>query len=152
MSERVDADEFRDVVASTLQEGKPLRLKVTGSSMRPLFKDGRTRVELAPPGRLKRYDIVLFEREGRFFLHRIVRMGAGRALTRGDFNVRPDGTVPLDDILGKVVRDGVDTLKPTERRSQRAFARLWHGMGPLRRLLVRVLRRLRRPDDAHTRP
>jgi signal peptidase I len=83
-----------------------LRLGVTGSSMLPTVWPGDTLViERASSDAVSKGDIVLFQRDGRFFVHRVVGKIAGDSmiLTRGDAMLRPDPPVAGRCLLGKVV-------------------------------------------------
>jgi hypothetical protein len=53
-------------------------------------------------------DIVLFRRENRLFVHRIVKrqspVEAGQLLAKGDAHPTPDGILEEQELLGRVVR------------------------------------------------
>src|SRR5437867_3582718 len=48
-------------------------------------------------------DVVLYTRNGRLFVHRLVEVGGETAVTRGDALLDPDPPVRAGDVLGRVV-------------------------------------------------
>ena len=59
-----------------LEAGQRVRFSPKGISMLPLLRQGTDSVLLSPPpARLKKYDIVLYQREdGKYVLHRIIEV------------------------------------------------------------------------------
>ena len=55
------------------------------------------KVEAYRPG-----DVVLFSRNGRLFVHRVVEMSGGAVVTRGDSMLNADPPVAVSDVLGLV--------------------------------------------------
>jgi len=128
-----------------------LRLRVTGTSMLPaiqpgdLLSIGRVDLRDTSPG-----EIVLFERGGRLFAHRIVSRGGGASdpyaskpygskpyiVTRGDRLLENDPPVFQSELLGRVTS--------IERAWSRVRSRPWLD-GP-----NRVLGRLLRSSDRAT--
>src|SRR5258708_13000746 len=47
-------------------------------------------------------DVVLFSRNGRLFVHRVVEMSCGAVVTRGDSMLDADPPVAVSDVLGRV--------------------------------------------------
>ena len=47
-------------------------------------------------------DVVLFSRNGRLFVHRVVEMSGGAVVTRGDSMLDADPPVAVSDVLGRV--------------------------------------------------
>lgn len=126
-------------------QGK-LTVRALGASMLPLLWPGdlvtieSRRLEAAEAG-----DVVLFVREGRFFIHRVVRtsMAAGKALliTRGDCMAHEDPPVHGKEFLGivsQIQRDGL-VLRPRLRLSRRGWILAWMlcRWGLLRRVALR---------------
>lgn len=119
------------LAAEVLRDSGELRLRVTGSSMLPSLWPGdsllirRVRLSEVAPG-----DLVLFARNQRFFVHRVLKLSDDRLLTRGDSVPVADPVVGPDELLGRVQsisRDGA------ERYSR--------PLGVFGRLLASVLRR-----------
>jgi signal peptidase I len=95
-----------DLAVRTLRRRGRLALRVTGASMLPSVLPGE--VVFVRQGGIagaRRGELVLFRRDGRLFVHRVVARGDGGALvTRGDANPASDGTVRPAEFLGRVVR------------------------------------------------
>lgn len=82
-----------------------------GYSMKPLIMPGRDVLEITkrPPGRLKKYDIPLYKRDGRYILHRILKVREHDYVIAGDHNYRREYGITDDDIIGiltGLTRDG----------------------------------------------
>ena len=58
---------------------------VRGSSMRPLLRQGMDVVYIFPiTERVKKYDVLLYRRDGRYILHRVIGFYDGGYIIRGD--------------------------------------------------------------------
>ncbi len=90
-------------------EGKAY-VRVTGTSMRPLLEHLRDGVVIVPPDRVRRGDIVLFDRKnGRYALHRVIRRGKNGFAMAGDHQWHYETDLPYEGIVGvasMIVRDG----------------------------------------------
>lgn len=123
-------------VSALLAEGRKVKLRAKGGSMRPFIRGGEDILVLAPPTRLRTGDVVLARRGAdEYVLHRIVRMTAGRIVLAGDANLYLREECRPEDICGKaetLVRHGRQYSLASP--SARLCARLWHGLLPFRRL------------------
>lgn len=141
-------------IAKLIREIGELEIPASGTSMRPLIREGdRCRfVPLAGPPSLG--DILLVaEADGRLVGHRLIRVageGEGKLyICKGDSNLHPDTPARADRIIGKLT----DIRKPRfVVQGDKGFARWWGrllvrrpGLSRLIRLYLRVERRLRRP-------
>ena len=73
----------------------------SGYSMSPMLKDRRdTVVILPPPEKIKKYDVILYFRDGRYILHRVVRARHGEFVTCGDNRVELEKGITRADIVG----------------------------------------------------
>lgn len=84
------------VIEEMLEDGKSVRLTVSGNSMWPLIINNRDSVLLVPRGntRLKRGEIILFRTSiSHYVLHRITKVKKGGYITTGDGNLHRDGFV-----------------------------------------------------------
>ena len=71
-----------------------------GVSMLPMLKEGRdTIVVSAKTKRLKRLDVALYKRDGKYILHRILQLIDGGYIIRGD-NCYEDENIPEDAVFG----------------------------------------------------
>jgi hypothetical protein len=90
------------------------RLKVTSGSMSPVLKPGDfVKMEIVLPERLRRGDIVVFQRDGDLVTHRLVSTSAHSFLTKGDALLFFDPLYDRAQLLGRVFaveRDGKLTL------------------------------------------
>lgn len=152
-----------DLAAEVLRSSGNLRLRVMGSSMLPSVWPGDTLlIERVKADAISDGDLVLFGRDRRLFVHRVVSGGAGDAtaastidanidatiLTRGDAMPQPDLPVPVRDLLGRVsfiVREGkLIEPKKTLGLPQRAVATLLRHSEIAARLAIGVNGMLRR--------
>ena len=136
-------DHKLDLAAEVLRAGGRLRLQALGNSMLPSIWPGdvlcieHKRGEEIVPG-----DIVLVARDGRFFIHRLIKKYESRWITRGDSLPQSDPPVEEIQVLGKVAtihRKG-RAVCPNGRVSPLAavFAALLCRWDLLRNLALRV--------------
>jgi hypothetical protein len=97
-----------NLAVEVLRSTGVLRLVAFGHSMLPtLFPGDMLTVKVEPLAEIQAGDVVLFARQGRFFIHRNlrnVRRGSGSLLvTRGDSMPYADEPVTADELLGKIV-------------------------------------------------
>ena len=125
------------ILREQLRQGGSVTLSVTTTSMFPLIRPGES-VFVAPvrSGDLQPGDMVLIDSGDEFFVHRFLGLNESRALTRGDHIRRFDEPVPLDWIIGKVVKiirsDGaLDLTSAGCRFQQRIMALYFLGQGRL---------------------
>jgi signal peptidase I len=120
-----------ELAGEVLRSSGALRLRVTGWSMLPTVMPRDTLViERISPDAVSEGDIVLFVRERRFFVHRVVTKGSHDTtiLTCGDAMPAADPPVPGSNLLGKVsfiLRNG-KCIEPARspRLSHRALSAL----------------------------
>jgi signal peptidase I len=129
------------VAADSLRESGRLRLQVRGESMLPTLWPGdlveiaSCSVEDVQPG-----EIVLAQRDGRFFLHRfLAHSGPDGFFLRGDSVPAPDPKFPNDLLLGRLV-SGAPPVRPWSQ----AIGRLLCHWGGARRLALRLHDRKKR--------
>src|SRR5690348_15825963 len=84
-----------ELAAEVLRAVGMLRMQVTGWSMLPTVWPGDTlMIERAPVGGVAEGDIVLFGRERRLFVHRVVKkLGDLKFVTCGDAMSAPDPVI-----------------------------------------------------------
>lgn len=121
-----------DLAVDVLRSSGRLRLRVTGSSMLPSVWPGDTlMIDRADVNAISEGDLVLYRRNRRFFVHRVVSLNSAAdsvILTRGDSMPQADPPVPCHDVMGRVshiVRDG-RLIEPQKNLGlpQRAVAHL----------------------------
>ena len=148
---KVPMESLYEVILLQLQNGGKANLVVTGVSMKPMLKEGRDTVILAPittdpvTG-----DIVLYRRDnGKFVLHRIIRVTPEGYLISGDnqYELEAVSRQQMLAVVSAFTRKGRShTLRePGYRLYRWAWVKLFWLRKPyikLRRKLGRVYRRL----------
>lgn len=120
-----------NLAAEVLRTAGKIRLAAFGYSMLPTLWPGELlTIQAQSFDQVEPFEVVLFARKGRFFIHRVVRklkMGAeARLITRGDALPSVDASVSGIEFLGKVVsvrRGNQDIPVPACSRSRR-----WMGL------------------------
>lgn len=128
------------LVREVLRQFGAVRLRAFGDSMWPAIQAGDLLdVREAAPALVAPGDVVLFERRGRLFAHRVVWRGNGVLRTRGDTHWRADPIVTADDLLGVVtsVSRGEFTVVPARRRRRGTAVRAWIRDLAIRRKMAR---------------
>ncbi|MEO1482988.1 MAG: S24/S26 family peptidase [Myxococcota bacterium] len=88
-----------------LDEGYTVRVRATGPSMRPFILSGEWIWLRRIPERPTVGDVVMVLEHGRRLLvHRVTRLSDSGVQTQGDSAHRPDAWVPLERVVGRVVR------------------------------------------------
>lgn len=138
---------FFEQIEAEIAEGRSVRIRMKGHSMRPLLREGRDTVVLAPCGErdLRRGDIVLFRHAGRHVLHRILRCDGERFLLAGDGNYRIEERCRRSDIVARcttVIRPSGRTVCCDSLR-WRIQSGIWLSLAaPVRRVLLGAARHL----------
>lgn len=139
-------EELMPLIRECLDHGKSLRFSPRGISMLPMLRQGIDSVVLSPvPGKLKKYDLPLYQREnGKYILHRII--GAGTTYTcMGDNQLVEEPGIRQEQLLAVVT--GFyrgETYHSVDEPAYRLYCRFWHYSRPLRRFWRRGVRFLRR--------
>lgn len=120
-----------DLAGEVLRCSGSLRLGVTGWSMLPTIWPGDSLlIERAGWKDVRMGDVVLFGRDHRFFVHRVIAKSAsaGVILTQGDGMPRPDLVVKGSELLGRVsfILRGRRRFEP--RRSLHFYERIIAGL------------------------
>ncbi len=136
------------LMQESFAQGLTVTLGVTGNSMLPLFRDGRDSVILSPcdPMALKRYDVPLYRRpDGRYILHRIIKVERDTYTLAGDAQQEPEVGLPKECVLA-VMSGFVRKGKTVSCRAvwYRIYSVLWCALLPCRFALLRIGGRVRR--------
>ncbi len=140
---RLNRDDFGALSAAVLERGDSLRFRAPGDSMRPFIRDGD--VLLVRPGlEIRLGDVVLCRAgEGRLLAHRVTRVDRQShpcsIVLQGDACPWPDGKLPLDNVLGRVVavERGARRIR-LDAGLPRWLGRLWILAWPLRWRIYRI--------------
>ena len=117
---------------------------IAGTSMMPLLKEGRDRVELKPycHERLKKGDVVLYKKnEGTLVLHRIIKTENGEFFTvLGDHQFNNDEWVNKNQIIAVACGFFIKGRYVTEKtRWYRMYKKIWLCNLNVRRMILAVL-------------
>ncbi len=159
----VNNDAFFEAVIAMLREGKQVTIPTKGESMLPFIEGGVDSVVLdgveggTPVGHVLKAvevgDAVLFQVDGRFFLHRIIYKDNDKALCeiQGDGILKAKNQCPCDQIYGRVttVLKGGVTPVDVDSPSYRRKVWLWMNTVSLRRLLLGLWKLFNRPVHEH---
>ena len=140
-------DDVMPLIKEKLASGHEVTFSPRGTSMLPFLKEGRDSITLkAPPAKLKKYDIPLYQRKnGQYILHRVVRVGETYTCV-GDNQFALEKGVEHSQIIGvctAVQRNG----KPNKSINSplwRVYAVIWHYTRFPRHVFVAVLRRIKK--------
>lgn len=143
-------EELMPLMRERLAEGQRVRLSPMGVSMLPMLREGRDTVELsAPPKRLKRFDLPLYQRaDGKYVLHRVVRVGKTYTCA-GDNQTALEHGITHEQVIAVVTaftRDGV--THTTNETGYRLYCRFRHYTRFPRRIWRGLKRRCKRMDKA----
>lgn len=128
------------IIRECLDGGRSVSFSPRGVSMLPMLREERDTVELSPiTGRLKKYDLPLYQREnGQYVLHRIVKVGDTYTCV-GDNQFQLEPGLCDDQMIAVVTaftRDGMRI--PVSHPGYRLYCRVWHCTRPIRRLWRKV--------------
>ena len=142
----VNTKEYVSVLQELTDAGKEVSMMISGSSMSPFLIHQRDMVCFKKPDRrLKRGDIVFFQREnGQYVLHRIRKVKPEGYYIVGDAQTQMEGPVREEQIFGlvtKVKRKGT-WIKPGDFWWE-FFAGVWLRILPCRRMIMAVYARFR---------
>lgn len=140
---QITNDRFFARVEAEISDGRRVRFRIKGHSMRPLLRDGKDEVVLAPcrAEEVKRRDVVLFRYRGRHLLHRVIGKTGGRYRMQGDGICTSYEECGPEDIIGVVMT----VYRPGGRCMETASVRwrlsscLWLALGRFRGIALRIL-------------
>ena len=126
-----------------------------GTSMMPLLRQRRDIIEIRkkPPGRCKKYDVVLYKVGGKYILHRIIRVRDKDYIIVGDHNIWREWGITDSQILGvmtRVIRNG-KSITP-DNLLYRFYVHLWVHLYPLRAAILYGKRLIRGTASRLLRP
>ena len=130
-------------VEKLLAEGIRVTLKVKGNSMLPFIRGGRDSVTLEAPAGISRGDIVLARMgQGRYVLHRVIKIKDNIVVLMGDGNCRGTEQCMRHDIYGRVINIITpDRCTTTDTLSMHMAGTAWRLLRPVRRWLLALYRR-----------
>lgn len=134
------------LIRDRIAQGQSVRYYPRGISMLPMLRPGMDSVELsAPPPKLKKYDLPLYQRkDGTYVLHRIVKVGKTYCCA-GDNQLNIEKGMEHDQIIALVTAFyRGDQRHCVGEFGYRLYCHLWPAYRLLRQLRFRIKRKLRR--------
>lgn len=143
---QISMDGVMSLIQESLSDGKSVRFSPRGISMLPMLRQDIDSVVLSPiSGKLKKYDLPLYQREnGKYVLHRVIRAGETYTLM-GDNQFQEEPGIRQDQLLAMVT--GFyrgENYHSVNEPAYRFYCRLWHYSRPLRHFWRRGVNFLRR--------
>ncbi len=126
-----------------LDERGSVTVNVQGSSMSPFLHDKTDFVVLEKPRNIRRGDIVVFEKDGYFIMHRVVSIGEKSFTALGDNLTAPERDVPVENIRAKVVSACRGGKRITPSSPVWRSAAIVYGTPFLKKAAAKILRRKR---------
>ena len=138
LDRRINLDDVMPLIREKLNEGHEVTFSPHGRSMLPFLKEGRDTVSLtAPPAKLKKYDIPLYQRKnGKYVLHRVVKVGETYTCIGDNQFTLEDGIEhgQIIAVCSSFVRNGKKI--DANDLSYRLYAIFWNYSRFFRRILV----------------
>ncbi|MCR5208081.1 MAG: S24/S26 family peptidase [Eubacterium sp.] len=123
-------------VREILEETGKYTSFTSGRSMWPLIHHQKDNIiVVAPDGRLKKYDIALYEDgHGRYVLHRVVEVHGDHYIIIGDNCVRRERVTDdmICGVLAGFYKNGKHYVDCRDGMLQKIYARLWTSLYPVR--------------------
>jgi signal peptidase I len=155
MNANLNPKNVQPLLREHLDQDGVIRFQASGGSMRPLIRSG-DHVVVRPFDQLSSGDILLFQQDQNWFVHRLIRQVPGtdgkmRLILQGDARMAPDPSAEIEVVLGRVTAiERAGRVYPLDRTTARVYGNLiqrrWFRLLVLRVGLPiwRRLRRLRR--------
>lgn len=143
--------DFASLLKPILKEGRSVRFRVRGHSMRVFVEHERDEALLTSckPEELQRGDVVLAKvTHTRIVLHRIIKVEQHQLTLQGDGNVGQVEHCPLEAVVGRVVgfyRKGNSTFVSCKSLKWKTYSCIWLSLTPFRRYLLAAYRHIWTP-------
>jgi len=124
-------DSIREILERT---GKYTSL-TSGVSMWPLLYNHRDNIIVVKnTERLKKYDIALYERGGKYIMHRVVEVHPDHYIIIGDNCITKEYVTDdmICGVLAGFFRKGKRYIDCRDGKGQKLYARIWVALYPLR--------------------
>lgn len=134
------------LIRERIAQGQSVRFYPQGISMLPMLRPGTDSVELsAPPAKLKKYDLPLYQRkDGAYVLHRVIKVGQTYCCA-GDNQLRVEKGLEHGQIIAVVTAFYRGDQRHSVRKlSYRLYCRFWLAYRRLCLLRIRIKRKLLR--------
>ena len=104
-----------------------------GVSMYPMLRNRQDMIVIKPfEGRLKKYDVPLYKKDGNYILHRIIKVKENEYIIRGDNCIQKEHVT--DDMVIGVLTEFYRNSKKInmEGIGYKTYVRFWHYTFPIR--------------------
>ena len=138
---KVTSQVLLKTIKPLLENNQSVRIKVSGTSMRPFLKDQITHVMISPiTAPLKKHQILLYEtKESNLILHRLIKVNKSLILC-GDALLNNE-VVPQKAILGVVTRiEHNDKQINIDSKIYHFKVTLWIILKPIRKYLLKLVK------------
>ena len=142
----VSLEELMPLIRERIAQGQSVRFYPNGISMLPMLRPKVDSVVLsAPPAKLKKYDLVLYQRDdGSYVLHRILEVGQTYSCV-GDNQFRKETGIKHQQIIALVTAFyRGDKLHSVRQPGYRLYCRFWRLYRKVRTVRLRIMKRLRK--------
>jgi signal peptidase I len=100
----MQADFLNSILLESYKSAPISSCKVISNSMFPLIKKGDwVFVKPTPAEKLNPGDILIFQNQRRFVVHRIVKKTNNHLITKGDWTKTLDSPISTENVIGKVI-------------------------------------------------
>lgn len=140
---QIPNDLFFAWVESEIAQGRSVQIRLKGTSMYPLLREGKDEVILSacPAEELQPMDVVLFRYHGVHILHRIIYKDGDRLIIQGDGSFSTKESCSTVDVIGRVEA----VIRPSGKVIQvdswkwRLPSIIWRKLGICRNPVLRIL-------------
>ena len=137
LEKQMRLEQLMPLIQENLAAGKTVRFSPRGISMLPMLRQGVDSVVLSPaPDKLRKYDIPFYRRDdGKFILHRVVKVRENGYVILGDNCLNKEYGIKEDEVIGVMtsfVRDGKEY--PVSHKGYRLYASVWYMLYPIRKV------------------
>ncbi len=140
---KVFSKDLIPIVIDLLKKGKSVEFKISGNSMSPFFKHQKTIVTLNTKSTYKKYDVILYQANKQYILHRIIRVKNGVFEVYGDA-LKTKEIVFLQDVYGYVEYHKNKNKKIYYKHRCYTFkVFLWVLLKPFRKILLKIMRKVK---------
>ncbi len=138
---------FFEEIEQLILAGNDVEVRCKGTSMTPFLRDGIDIVVLSPCDKkeLKKGEIVLFRYNGKYLLHRIIKVKENELIIQGDGICKNNEKVSQKDVIGLVrtiVRPNLKQVSIHNWRS-RVYWHSWYLLRPARRYLLFIYSKMK---------
>ncbi|MFH0940405.1 MAG: GNAT family N-acetyltransferase [Candidatus Omnitrophota bacterium] len=139
------AQDFKKLMGDISGKAEILRLQAKGGSMYPFIKSGDWVEAFLVNDKtvLKRGDIILFEKDGYFYAHRLIVKRGEEYIAKGDFSQSADEPVLRKDIIAKIAavyrKDSRVDLEHPLYRSAAFFLAYFHPLMQIVSLVYEIV-------------